>query len=81
MFERPWSASSGDLDSSPWAGLLRSRAAEALLFGMLALSPVKLDAPRIEPPPAAVLPIGEPMPGLDPWGRRLAASVRLRLGP
>jgi hypothetical protein len=44
---------------------------------MLVLSPVEVRFPGIEPPPALVLPIGDRMPGLDPAGRRLAASVHL----
>jgi hypothetical protein len=46
---------------------------------MLVLSPIEVQFLSIEPPPAAVLPIGDPMPGLDPVGRRLAASLRWAL--
>jgi len=63
-------------DPGGWARLLRSRTAQVLVLGMLVLSPMKLEIPSIDPPPAAVLPIGDRMPGLDPLGRRLAASLR-----
>ena len=59
--------------TEPW----RSRTAQALLLGMLTLSPIELDFLTIEPPPAAVLPIGDPMPSIV--DRRLAASLRLGL--
>ena len=55
----------------------RTLLAEALLLGMLVLSPVEVRFPGIEPPPALVLPIGDRMPGLDPAERRLAASLHL----
>ena len=56
---------------------LRERLAEAVFVGMLALSPLEVRFPGIEPPPALVLPVGDLMPGLDPALRRLGASMRL----
>lgn len=58
---------------------VRGRLAEAVLVGMLALSPVEIRVSGIESPPALVLPVGDLMPGLDPSLRRLSASIRLAL--
>jgi hypothetical protein len=58
---------------------LCERLAEAALVGMLALSPLEMRFPGIEPPAALVLPVGDLMPGLDPALRRLGSSIRLAM--
>jgi hypothetical protein len=46
--------------------LIRSRLVEFLVYTALAISPVKILYPRLDPapPPAAVLPVGDPTPGI-----------------
>jgi hypothetical protein len=48
---------------------LRDRLAGALVYTALAISPVKIPFPRLDPapPPAAVLPVGDPTPGIGVW--------------
>jgi hypothetical protein len=45
---------------------LKDRLAGALIFTALTISPMKIPFPRLDPapPPAAVLPVGDPTPGI-----------------
>ena len=60
----------GDAPSAPpKAPSLRDRLAQMLFSTALTISPVQIPFPRLDPspPPAAVLPIGEPTPGIGVW--------------
>ena len=52
--------------SRPESELIRSRLARVMIYTALALSPVRFPFPRLDPspPPAAVLPVGDPTPGI-----------------
>lgn len=65
------------LTASPgsWIGLrskapsLKDRLARMLFYTTLSISPVEIPFPRLDPapPPAAVLPVGDPTPGIGAW--------------
>ena len=69
MRSRRSSAATGSLRVSRAtpAPTLRFRLVRALLFGLLSVAPFEVRAASIESPPAAVLPVGEPIPHL--WRR------------